>query len=311
MIDQYKHIERCYRLLGVAYRYSMITHLTHLPRSYLLMNIKVFGAIAVTTAIAAISMPASAATLTPVNLELSLLVDVSGSISSQEYALQTGGYKQAFTNLSSKFGAGGFGSVAVNFIEWSGATQQKQSIPWTLLNSQASAIQFANTIGALVRPYAGNTAPGSAIEFAVPLFSTNEYDGKRWVIDVSGDGVANSGVSTSQARNAALAAGVDNINGLAIESPRSTLLKSWYEQNIQGGSGSFVLAADGFEDFGRAIEQKLGRELAIPPVDNVPEPPVDNVPTPPAEAVPEPTTMLGIALAGSGLAYFKRRKASV
>jgi len=38
---------------------------------------------------------------------------------------------------------------------------------------------------------------------------------------------------------------------------------------------------------------------------------VDNVPTSPAEAVPEPTTMLGIALAGSGLAYFKRRRASV
>jgi hypothetical protein len=267
------------------------------------MNIKFFGAIAAVTTISAIAMPASAASLIPVNLELSLLVDSSGSIDSREYALQVGGYKQAFTNLSSKFGTGGFGAVAVNFIEWSGAGQQQQSIPWTLLNSQASAIQFANTIGNLVQPYASNTAPGSAIQFAVPLFSTNQYDGKRWVIDVSGDGAANDGVSMSQARNAALAAGVDNINGLAIEEPGSTFLKSWYQENIQGGAGSFVLAANGFEDFGRAIEQKLGLELAIPPV--------DNVPTPPAEAVPEPTTMLGIAIAGSGLAYFKRRKASV
>ncbi len=275
------------------------------------MNIKFFGAIAVTIAIAAIAMPASAQTLTPVNLELSLLVDVSGSISSQEYALQTGGYKQAFTNLSSKFGAGGFGAVAVNFIEWSSAGQQKQSIPWTLLNSQASAVQFANTIGTLIRPFASNTAPGSAIQFATPLFSTNEYEGQRWVIDVSGDGAANDGVSTSAARNNALAAGVDNINGVAISVGNSSFLKSWYEQNVQGGTGSFVLAADGFEDFGRAIEQKLGLELAIPPVDNVPTPPVDTVPTPPSEAVPEPTTMLGIALAGSGLAYFKRRRASV
>jgi len=283
------------------------------------MNIKFFGAIAAIATTTAIAMPASAATLTPVNLELSLLVDVSGSISPREYLLQTGGYKQAFTNLSSKFGAGSFGAVAVNFIEWSGATQQKQSIPWTLLNSQASAIQFANTIGSLVRPFGGNTAPGSAIQFATPLFSTNEYDGKRWVIDVSGDGAENAGVSTSQARNNALAAGVDTINGVAISVGNSNSLKSWYEQNVQGGSGSFVLAANGFEDFGRAIEVKLGLELAIPPVDNVPTPPVDNVPAPPvdnvptspAEAVPEPTTMLGIALAGSGLAYFKRRRASV
>jgi hypothetical protein len=310
----------------------MIAHLIHLLGTHSRMNIKFFGAIsgvfAAIATTAAIATPASAASLTPVNLELSLLVDVSDSISSQEYALQIGGYKQAFTNLSSKFGGGSFGSVAVNFIEWSGATQQRQSIPWTLLNSQASAIQFANTIGSLVRPYAGSTAPGSAINFAVPLFSTNEYDGNRWVIDVSGDGTQNAGASTSQARNAALAAGVDNINGLAISTGSSTFLKSWYEQNIQGGAGSFVLAANGFQDFGRAIEQKLGRELATPPAATVPTPPqlptdpvlelpplleepIPGFSPPAAEAVPEPTTMLGIALAGSGLAYFKRRKASV
>ena len=242
----------------------------------------------------ATSLPASAASLTPVDLELSLLVDVSGSINSREYALQMGGYKDAFTKLSSQFGPGGFGSVAVNLIQWGNANSQQQSIPWTLLNDRASALQFANTIGALARFSTSSTAPGSALRFATPLFSSNDYDGQRWVIDVSGDGIENSGISTRLARDNALSAGVTTINGLPIVVGSNTSVETWYRNNIQGGTGSFVLAADGFEDFGRAIEQKLLLELTPPSAQSA--------------AVPEPTTMLGVALAGGGLAWFKRRR---
>jgi hypothetical protein len=252
----------------------------------------------------AASLPASAASLIPVDLELSLLIDVSPSVSSREYALQIAGYKDAFTQLSLQFGAGEFGSVAINLIQWAGATQQQESIPWRLVNDQASALQFADAIGTLFRPASFfSTAPGSAIQFATPLFSSNAYDGQRWVIDVSGDGIQNSGVSTSLARNNALAAGVTTINGLPIVTGSGSGLETWYRNNIQGGPGSFVIAANGFEDFGRAIETKLSLELALPPR--------DPGATPPAAAVPEPATMLGIALAGSGLTYLKRRQRSI
>ncbi|AFZ21957.1 DUF1194 domain-containing protein [Allocoleopsis franciscana] len=222
-----------------------------------------FAAIASLGFTVAAQLPASAATLIPVSVELSLLVDVSPSISSSEYALQMGGYRDAFVRLSSEFGSGSFGSVAINLIQWAGGNQQEQSIPWTFLNDQASALQFADTIGALVRPANfGGTAPGSAIQFATPLFSSNDYDGQRWVIDVSGDGRATSGVSTSLARDNALAAGVSVINGLPIVTTGSgTSLETWYRNNIQGGDGSFTIAANGFEDVGRALEQKLRWEL--------------------------------------------------
>jgi len=63
-----------------------------------------------------------------------------------------------------------------------------------------SALQFADAIGAVVRPpFFGGTAPGSAIQFALPLFSSNNYDGQRWVMDVSGDDRANLGANTSLA----------------------------------------------------------------------------------------------------------------
>jgi hypothetical protein len=241
--------------------------LDQLPFQSLLSKIlPSFAAIASLGFTVTAQLPASAATLTPVNVELSLLVDVSPSIDRNEYALQMGGYRDAFIRLSPLFGSGDFGSVAINLIQWGGANQQQQSIPWTLLNDQASALQFADAIGALVRAANSfSTAPGSAIQFATPLFSSNDYDGQRWVIDVSGDGTASSGVSTSLARDNALAAGVTVINGLPILPTRAdTRLETWYRNNIQGGAGSFTIPAYGFEDVGRALEQKLRWELTLP-----------------------------------------------
>lgn len=48
--------------------------------------------------VVAISTTADAASLTPVDLELSLIVDVSGSIDSTEFNLQKNGYVDAFAN---------------------------------------------------------------------------------------------------------------------------------------------------------------------------------------------------------------------
>lgn len=244
----------------------------------------------------AAQQPASAAALTPVKVELSLLVDVSPSIDSSEYALQMGGYRDAFVNLSSLFGSGEFGDVAVNLIQWAGPTDQEESIPWTLINDQTTALQFADKIDAVSIPFGFiSTAVGSAIEFATPLFSSNDYEGERWVIDVSGDGPANGGIPTSVARDNALEAGVSAINGLPILTPtyRSNL-DVWYENNVQGGIGSFVIPAQGFEDVGRALEEKLRRELTLAPTD------------PPSADVPEPYSVLGICLVSYGLTRFKR-----
>ena len=61
------------------------------------------------------------------------------------------------------------------------------------------------------------------------------------------------------------------VNGLPIlEGNEAETLEGWYSDNVKAGSGGFVLPANGFEDFGRAIRQKFvieisgrGRPLAI------------------------------------------------
>ncbi|NJK65182.1 MAG: DUF1194 domain-containing protein [Microcoleus sp. CSU_2_2] len=233
--------------------------------------------------------PAPAASLIPVNLELQLLVDVSGSISNEEYRLMIAGYRNSFTNLAPRFGAGGFGDVAVNTVFWSGKDEQTVVIPWFLINNSASAIEFANTIGSLKQIFDGRTAPGTAINFAVPLFETNKFEGKRWVINVSGDNKQNEGASTAKARDRALAAGVIAINGLPILNDDRNLL-SWYQNNLVGGQNSFALAARDFNEFGTAIEQKLAREIQ------------------PSEPVPEPTTILGSLGFGAIVSYWRRKR---
>jgi hypothetical protein len=228
-----------------------------------------------------------------VDTELSLLMDVSGSIDRNDFALQIKGYSDAFKNLAPRFG-NDLGTAAINLVFW--GDRQQEVIPWLLIKDAASALDFSNRIAALNRVGLGGTSPDRAIAFAAPLFFQNDFDGKRQVIDVSGDGIGNA-TATRRERDNALALGVDTINGLAITNGSSSL-KTWYETNIRGGANAFVLAVDDSTQFGAGIQQKLTAELTVGTVD-----PGDN-----SQAVPEPSTVLLATGAGILGGFFKRRR---
>src|SRR5246127_4763413 len=79
---------------------------------------------------------------TKVDVALVLAVDVSLSIDNEEFALQRAGYAAAFRNpiVIDAITMGGTGSMAVTYIQWSGANEQKQIIGWRFIRDRESAL---------------------------------------------------------------------------------------------------------------------------------------------------------------------------
>lgn len=267
------------------------------------MNFKQVTAAALMAAgVLTMTAPAHAA---PVALELSLVIDVSGSVSLAEYNLQRQGYQNAFldgtvqSNIASFFGVGG---IAVNVIQFS--DNAVQAIGWTLLDSVADINAFAAAIGSMARLSSGGTDVQDGMNLAIASFSSNGYEGARRVIDVSGDGHQNTDpactiptaplynaacASVQAARDAAAAAGIV-INGLAIEDGTygATGLTSWYNTNVRTADG-FVFTAT-FDSFETAVTNKIGREII--------------------GTVPEPGTVLLLSAALAGFGVARRRLAA-
>jgi hypothetical protein len=218
-------------------------------------------------ALAVLGQPASALT---VDVELVLAIDVSRSVDDEEAALQRQGYIQALTNdrVIRAIQSGAHGGIAVTYVEWAGAAYQQQVIPWTLIRDAAAARAFVAQIAAAPRVSMSRTSISGAIDFSVPLFDDNGFEGARRVIDVSGDGQTNQGRPSWAARDDAVAKGVI-INGLPILNDRSGWgpyaqgdLGAYYETNVIGGEGAFMMAAEDFHSFGDAILAKLIKEIA-------------------------------------------------
>jgi hypothetical protein len=253
------------------------------------LRIKLLCSIAVLAAAFFAAAPAHAA-MTPVDIELVLLVDVGSTINPAEFDLQQQGYVQAFQSdpIIRAIQAGPYHRIAATLIYWAGPTQQFQAVDWMLLKDSATAGAFASAIGAAPRPFDGLTDPASAIVFSYPQFSENAFDGNRWIIDVSGDAPQNAGYPVTIARDLALAAGTDQINGLCLlwDDPD---LRTWYTANVIGGPNAFSLPVYEYADFARGIQDKIVREIA---------------------PVPEPMTVAGLALGlGALTRYLRLRRA--
>jgi len=209
-----------------------------------------------------------------VDLQLILAADVSRSVDEDEFRLQREGYASAMTNprVIKAIQSGPYRSIAVTFIEWSGAEAQKIVADWMVIRDDETAGGFSSILLAAPRSFAGFTSISAAIDYSMKHFANSGVESERRIIDVSGDGTNNGGRPVTDARDEAVAAGV-TINGLAIinlhpnpgyfsrtQPPGG--LGEYYKTNVTGGPASFVITIEDFNSFAEAMTNKLVNEIA-------------------------------------------------
>jgi len=268
------------------------------------MHKKMHKAFLLPLALAA-SLFATSSHAVPVDLELVLLNDTSGSVDSTDFNLQRQGYEAAFrdSGIISSIESGAIGSIAVTLIDWSDGVST--AVGWTQISDSTSSNAFADAIAAAGRTLSSGTAMTNALNFGASLLTTdNGFEGTRNVIDISGDGSDSQACSFNDpsceplqdARDAALAGAVDTINALWIDDrnffgddPEDTINALDYgTTNVIGGPGAFQDIVQDFDGFTAAISSKIQREI-----------------TPPT-TVPVPATLV-LFLLGLGMLAFARR----
>lgn len=207
----------------------------------------------------------------PVDLELVIATDVSYSIDMEEARLQRQGIITAFRSpdVIRAIQGGGLGRIGVAYIDFSSRPYNTLVLDWRIIDDEASAAAFADALAQAPLSRGQSTSISDAIEMAAEMLDTNNLEGTRRAIDISGDGPNNAGRRVDTVRDETVAKGI-TINGLPIINQADRWntryfledLDRYFESCVIGGSGSFVVVAADFQDFARAIRQKLILEIA-------------------------------------------------
>ena len=227
-----------------------------------------------------------------VDIALLVSVDVSNSVDEHRYKLQMEGIAEALEDkgVLDAITGGTVGGILFGMVTW--ADRPTFVMPWTRISTK----EEAGAVAAKVRKL--QLQSGEFTCMTRMMRSVNDKivpqipaKATRIVVDVSGDGPdnCNADESIESVRDELVATGV-TINGLPINEgdPNAPVgegayrapgtafkdsaltkpnvapvtLEEWYRAHVMGGVGSFVLPANGYADFGRAMRQKFVIEIS-------------------------------------------------
>lgn len=206
----------------------------------------------------------------PVDLELVLAADGSGSIDDDELRLQREGYAAAIANpkILDAIRGGFHQKIAIAYVEWGAPWSQHTIVDWTVIDGPASAQAFGKQLLTAPRMAESYNSISEAIIYSTNLIENNVYKGRRKIIDISGDGPQMNGRPLPEAKALALLAGI-TINALVVykpgglrSGPYGEPLIEHYQKDVIGGRGAFAHVAEGREQFAPAILKKMILEIA-------------------------------------------------
>lgn len=202
-------------------------------------------------------------------LALALAVDVSRSIDSQDYVIQTEGMALALQNPEVRAAIfGPEGQVALAIYYWSGRGYQDLVQDWVILDGPEALDAAIWEVRRTPRPAAPlATALGDALSYGLDLMDDAPAC-DRQVIDVAGDGRNNDGISVARTYEREDFSGI-TVNGLAVGEHEADIL-DYYAGEVIRGPGAFVELAPRQEDYPEALLRKLLRELESPRIGQFP-----------------------------------------
>jgi hypothetical protein len=207
-------------------------------------------------------------------------LDVSGSVDDMEYRQQLEGLAAALedpTVVGAILGDPG-APMTIAAFEWSSREHASLIVDWTMLESESDVLRVTG----LLRGWERSSAPletglGSGLEMAAALLQRVE-DCWEHTVDVSADGKNNDGPSPKSVHGEGTLADA-TVNALVIGTLDSGTpeaeaeledIRAYLETNVMRGPGSFVAVAQSYEDYTRAMRQKLLKEIAAPLVRPMP-----------------------------------------
>lgn len=219
-----------------------------------------------------------------VDTALVVSVDVSNSVDENRYRLQMEGIAAALedSGVIEAITNGPNGGILFSMVTW--ADRPDLTLPWVKISSKEEAAAVAARIRKLPQQGGEFTCMTRMMRSVNDkIMSQIPAEATRMVLDVSGDGPDNCNADEpiEGVRDELVANGV-TVNGLPINSEDSpavqdgaqaaspatsdkapmSSIEEWYRTHVMGGTGSFVLPANGYADFGRAIRQKFVIEIS-------------------------------------------------
>lgn len=187
---------------------------------------------------------------------LILLLDASGSVGFPEWRMQIEGHAEALASPEIARVIEREGGVAVQVRAF--ADTSAAIMPWRVLATAAEAHQAAVDLLTAYRPFNGGTAIGDAMADGLREMEQAPCGDQR-VMDVVTDGENNGGRVPSAVRAEAEASGVQ-VNALGVRGPMGSPF-AWLRENVATARG-FVVEAEDWDDFARAIRRKITWEIA-------------------------------------------------
>jgi len=156
--------------------------------------------------------------------------------------------------------SGGYRRSVFAYVEF--ADDAVIVVDWTLIDSAASAAAFADRIvNNKQYPGGSQTAIGSALAVANGLMERLPYEALYRTVDVAGDGISNTGMPVTLARDILIENGV-TINGIPMMlRPDIDTLGDYYKSNVVGGPRSFTIELRDISEMPMMIRRKLLLEI--------------------------------------------------